>query len=225
MERYMTSQPSELTRLRRLPEKAVYDEVGIHAILDASNVVHLGCVLDGVPLVLPTLYAREGTSLLLHGSRSSRILRTALSMDRVAATVTLIDGIRVARSAFESSIAYRGVTLWGRCERVEDDEEARRCLDVLIDAVLPGRSREIRAALNREIALTSVVRFHIEEASAKVSAGFASDIEEDVETPVWAGIIPIVQHYGAAIDAPDGPVGRGEIPLPASVRKLVEGQS
>ena len=162
----MSYQPGDLTRLRRLPQKAVYDEDGINAILDATNIVHLGVVLDGVPLVLPTLYARDGKSLLLHGSRSSRILRTALKAERITATVTLVDGIRVARSAFESSMAYRGVSMWGRCELIEDDAQARQALDLLVDAVLPGRSREIRPSFDREVTLTSVVRFHIEEASA-----------------------------------------------------------
>jgi hypothetical protein len=216
----MRYEPSELTRLRRLPEKAVYDEAGINAILDVSNVVHLGYVLDGVPLVLPTLYAREGQSLLLHGSRSSRMLRTILAADRICATVTVIDGIRVARSAFESSIAYRGVSMWGRCELIDDDSQARSALDLLIDAVLPGRSQEIRRSTQREVSMTSVLRFHIEEASAKVSTGFADDADEDIETPVWAGIVPISQHYGQAIGVLDGPVGRGEVPVPASVLNL-----
>ena len=220
----MTNQPSDLTRLRRLPEKAVYDEEGINAILDATNIVHLGVVLDGVPLVLPTLYARDGRSLLVHGSRSSRILRTALKAERIAATVTLVDGIRVARSAFESSMAYRGVSMWGRCELFEDDAQARQALDLLVDAVLPGRSREIRPSFEREVNLTSVVRFHIEEASAKVSAGFADDIEEDIETDVWAGIVPIEHRFGDLIAAPDGPVGRGEVSAPESVLALYEGQ-
>ncbi len=220
----MTNQPSDLTRLRRLPEKAVYDEEGINAILDATNIVHLGVVLDGVPLVLPTLYARDGRSLLVHGSRSSRILRTALKAERIAATVTLVDGIRVARSAFESSMAYRGVSMWGRCELIEDDAQARQALDLLVDAVLPGRSREIRPSFEREVNLTSVVRFHIEEASAKVSAGFADDIEEDIETDVWAGIVPIEHRFGDLIAAPDGPVGRGEVSAPESVLALYEGQ-
>ena len=220
----MTNQPSDLTRLRRLPEKAVYDEEGINAILDATNIVHLGVVLDGVPLVLPTLYARDGRSLLVHGSRSSRILRTALKAERIAATVTLVDGIRVARSAFESSMAYRGVSMWGRCELIEDDAQARQALDLLVDAVLPGRSREIRPSFEREVNLTSVVRFHIEEASAKVSAGFADDIEEDIETDVWAGIVPIEHRFGDLIAAPDGPVGRGEVSVPESVLALYEGQ-
>ena len=220
----MTYQPSDLTRLRRLPQKAVYDEDGINAILDATNIVHLGVVLDGVPLVLPTLYARDGKSLLLHGSRSSRILRIALKAERITATVTLVDGIRVARSAFESSMAYRGVSMWGRCELIEDDAQARQALDLLVDAVLPGRSREIRPSFDREVTLTSVVRFHIEEASAKVSAGFADDIEEDIETDVWAGIVPIEHRFGHPIPAPDGPVGRGEISVPGSVLALYEGQ-
>ncbi len=220
----MSYQPGDLTRLRRLPQKAVYDEDGINAILDATNIVHLGVVLDGVPLVLPTLYARDGKSLLLHGSRSSRILRTALKAERITATVTLVDGIRVARSAFESSMAYRGVSMWGRCELIEDDAQARQALDLLVDAVLPGRSREIRPSFDREVTLTSVVRFHIEEASAKVSAGFADDIEEDIETDVWAGIVPIEHRFGLPIPAPDGPVGRGEISVPESVLALYEGQ-
>jgi nitroimidazol reductase NimA-like FMN-containing flavoprotein (pyridoxamine 5'-phosphate oxidase superfamily) len=221
----MTYEPSDLTRLRRLPEKAVYDEAGINAILDASNVVNIGYVLDGVPMVLPTLYVRDGHSLLVHGSRSSRMLRTILRAERMTATVTIIDGIRVARSAFESSMAYRGVSMWGHCELINDDVLARRALDRLIDAVLPGRSQEIRPSTEREVNLTSVLRFHIEEASAKVSAGFADDAEDDIETSVWAGVVPMTIRYGTAIAAPDGPVGRGEIPVPASVTRLLKDQA
>ena len=221
----MTYEPSDLTRLRRLPEKAVYDEAGMNAILDASNVGNIGYVLDGVPMVLPTLYVRDGRSLLVHGSRSSRMLRTILRAERMTATVTIIDGIRVARSAFESSMAYRGVSMWGHCELITDDVLARRALDRLIDAVLPGRSQEIRPSTEREVNLTSVLRFHIEEASAKVSAGFADDAEDDIETSVWAGVVPMTIRYGTAIDAPDGPVGRGEIPIPASVTRLLKDQA
>ena len=114
--------------------------------------------------------------------------------------------------------------MWGRCELIEDDAQARQALDLLVDAVLPGRSREIRPSFEREVNLTSVVRFHIEEASAKVSAGFADDIEEDIETDVWAGIVPIEHRFGDLIAAPDGPVGRGEVSAPESVLALYEGQ-
>lgn len=216
----MASEPSELTRLRRLPEKAVMDDEGIFAIVDASRLAHVGVVLDDVPVVLPTLVLRQGRTLLLHGSRSSRLLRAMLEAERLCVTVTVVDGLIVARSAFESSVAYRSAVLFGCAERIDDEAEKLAALDALTDGVIPGRTAELRRPSASELRRTTVLRFTIEEASGKVGDGWPTDEPSDVESPVWAGTVPLERRWGVPSPAPDGAVGRGEVDLPASIGRL-----
>lgn len=208
---------SDLSRLRRLPELGSYDRAVIYPLLDATSVCHVGTIVEGTPLVLPSLHVRDGDSLLIHGSRSSRLLRSMTDLDRVCVSVTLVDGLIVARSSFNSSVAYRSVTVFGPAAKVEGAEERRRALDLLIDGILPGRSGEVRASTPPELRRTTVLRVGIEEASAKVSEGPPEDDPEDVDGGAWAGVLPQRVVLDSPVPASDGAVGRGEIDLPPSV--------
>ena len=211
---------STQSRVRRQPQVARYDQASIYQILDAATLCSVGVLVDGAPLVLTTIFCRDEDSLIVHGSQSALLLRSMLSTPKVCISVTLFDGLIVARSAFNSSMAYRSVVLFGRAELIEDPVEAERALDRLTDAVLPGRTSEVRRPLETELARTSAVRFWIDEASAKVSLGPPSDELEDLEGDTWAGVVPVMTNYGAPIAAVDGRMGREAIELPASVRRL-----
>ena len=210
---------TERSRVRRLPELASYDADVVHAIFDATSVCHVGTIVDGAPLVLPSLHVRRGDTLLLHGSRSSRLLRSMVELPTVSVAATLVDGLIVARSTFNSSIAYRSAVVFGPARLLGDDERAA-ALDDLIDGILPGRSSEVRSSSAVELRRTAVVEVVIEEASAKLSAGPPEDDPDDIASAVWAGVVPLEVAWGEPIDAPDGAVGRGEVPVADSVRRL-----
>jgi nitroimidazol reductase NimA-like FMN-containing flavoprotein (pyridoxamine 5'-phosphate oxidase superfamily) len=214
---------TDLSRIRRLPELAAYDRETIFRIIDATTLCHVGTIVEGRPLVLPSLHVRDGDTLLLHGSRSSRLLRSIVDLDSVCVTITLVDGIIVARSAFNSSIAYRSVAVFGPATLVTEPQEKAEALERLIDGIIPGRSGEVRASTESELNRTSIVRIAIDEASAKVSVGPPQDDEGDVAGSAWAGVIPQRTVLDGPIPAPDGAVGRGLIGLPDSVRRLIEG--
>jgi nitroimidazol reductase NimA-like FMN-containing flavoprotein (pyridoxamine 5'-phosphate oxidase superfamily) len=212
--------PGEHTRVRRLPEKARYDATVINAILDEARLCHVAAIIDGRAVAQPTLHAREGRVLYLHGNRSNGFMRAVLECGEAFVTVTIYDGLRLARSGFESSIAYRSVTLIGPASEITDEGEKRRVLDLFVDAILPGRASEIRVMNDRELNLTLVVRVEINEASAKVSAGPTEDSDEDVDLPIWSGTVPAHLHFDPAQPSRDGAMANGEIALPESVRRL-----
>jgi nitroimidazol reductase NimA-like FMN-containing flavoprotein (pyridoxamine 5'-phosphate oxidase superfamily) len=208
--------------VRRLPEKAHYDDESVFSIIDAALMCHVAGVVQGVAMALPTLHHREGRTLYLHGSKSNALLRSVLDAGVASASVTIYDGIRLARSGFESSIAYRSVVVVGATREVTDVREKLRVLDGFIDEVVPGRSSEARAISEREVHLTMVVAISIDEASAKVSAGPASDEPEDAALAIWAGVIPARVVYGQPVPARDGAMSTGDVAVPESVRRLVE---
>jgi hypothetical protein len=216
--------PTDRTRVKRAPGKARYDEETVHAIIDAVAFCHVGVSLggDGEVVVLPFLHAREGNVVLLHGSRSNALLRAMTATPRVCAAFTSFEGMRVARTAFESSVTYRSAVVFGSATLVDDPDEKLRALDVLTDAVLPGRTAEIRRPNDRELALTTVVALSIVEASAKVSAGPTDDEPEDKASDVWAGDVPAALAYLPPVPATDGALASGTIAVPASVRALLE---
>ncbi len=213
------------TRLRRLPELGSYDADVVYGILDATSICHVGTIVDDTPMVLPMLHVRHENRLLIHGSRSNRLLRSMTELDAVCVTVTLNDGLIVARSTFNSSVAYRSAVVFGKARLLENDAESSAALDRLIVGVLPGRSREVRPSHDSEMARTSVVEVLIEEASAKISVGPPDDDDEDVETDVWAGVLHGEFVYTGVTSAPDGPVGRGEVDVAASVTRLLRDNS
>lgn len=198
----MSSFPStERTTIGRLPERGSQDRDVAHAILDEGVVCHVGLAADHGPVVIPTTYARQGEHLLIHGSPAATWLRTAGKGTPICVTVTLVDALVLARSAFHHSMNYRSVVVFGTAERVEDPAEKAAALDAFVEHIVPGRTAEIRPMTEVEIKQTIVLRLPLEEASVKIRAHGVSDDEEDYALPdVWAGLIPMTTTFGAPID-------------------------
>jgi uncharacterized protein len=184
-------QRTERTRLRRLPERAAYDRDTVHAILDEGFICHVGFVLDGQPFVIPTGYVRAADTLYLHGSTGSRLgLRPGMD---VCVTVTLLDGLVLARSAFHHSMNYRSVVVLGRTRALTGPDEKEAALRALVEHIVPGRSDAVRGADRRELAATAVLALPLAEVSAKVRTGPPVDDEPDYDLPIWAGVLPLRQ--------------------------------
>jgi nitroimidazol reductase NimA-like FMN-containing flavoprotein (pyridoxamine 5'-phosphate oxidase superfamily) len=188
--------PSERTRVRRLSERGAYERGQIDAILDAGLVCHLGFVHDGHPFVIPTLYGRVGDEVFVHGSSASRMLRTLKDGVDACLTVTLVDGLVLARSIFHHSINYRSVVVLGRAVEVTDPDEKLRALESFGERILPGRWAEVRPPTRQELKATSILRLPLDEASAKLREGPPKDEEEDYDLEVWAGVIPLALRAG-----------------------------
>lgn len=188
--------------IRRLPEKAVHDRGVIDAILDEGYVCHVGYLIDGRPVVIPTLYVRDHDTILLHGSTSSGISAAARRNSPLSIAVTLVDGLVVARSGFESSVNYRSVVVHGQGDVLEGTAH-RRALDLMVEGLIPGRLADIREPSDIEMRQTAVVAVPIDLVSAKVSQGPPEDDPTDIGTGVWAGVIPVTTTYGAPIASPD----------------------
>ncbi|GAB2829659.1 pyridoxamine 5'-phosphate oxidase family protein [Streptomyces chlorus] len=202
--------PTERTVPTRSPDRAAYDRDLVHAILDEGYVCHLGFVRDDVPVVLPTLYARVAERLYVHGSTGSRPLRAAGLADPglpVCLTVTHVDGLVLARSAFHHSINYRSVVVHGLAYDVTDPEEKRQALDALVDHVVPGRAADSRPANKKELAATAVIRLDLTEVSAKLRTGGVNEEPEDLALPHWAGVVPLTRTYGTPLADPALPTG------------------
>ncbi|WP_149550542.1 pyridoxamine 5'-phosphate oxidase family protein [Streptomyces marokkonensis] len=201
-----TYPPTERTVPTRSPDRAAYDRELVHAILDEGYVCHLGFVRDGAPVVLPTLYCRVGEVLYVHGSTGSRPLRAAGRADQglpVCLTVTHVDGLVLARSAFHHSVNYRSVVVHGLAYDVTDPEEKRQALDALVDHVVPGRAADSRPASKKELAATAVIRLELDEVSAKLRTGGVNDEPEDLALPHWAGVVPLSKGYDTPLADPD----------------------
>lgn len=186
------------TRLRRMPERGQYDQATVHAILDAGTVAHVGVLIDGAPVVIPTAYWRVGEDVLVHAARATRFARALRSGQRASLTVTLLDGWVLARSGFNHSVNYRSVMLFAVPEEVEDAESKNRLLDALIERIVPGRAALVRPATAKELAATAVFRLPLAEVSAKLRSGPPEDDEADLDWPVWAGVIPLALTAAAA---------------------------
>lgn len=194
-----TYTPTARTRVRRLSKRAVYDKAPVHAILDEGFVCHVGFVQDGEPFVIPTLYARSGETLYMHGSGASRMLKTLAQGVAVCVTVTLVDGYVLARSAFHHSMNYRSVTVLGRARLVSDLQEKLRALRAITDHIVPRRWDEVREPNELEMRQTVVLALPLEEVAAKVRVGPPVDDEEDYSLPVWAGVIPMHTRLGEPV--------------------------
>ena len=193
-------QRTERTRVRRLPERGAYDRATVHAILDEGFICHVGFVADGQPYVIPTGYARVGETVFLHGSTGSRLgLRPGMD---VCVTVTLLDGLVLARSAFHHSMNYRSVMAIGRTRPVTDPEEKDAALRALVEHIVPGRSDAVRGGDHRELAATAVLALPLDEVSAKVRTGPPSDDEPDYALPIWAGVLPLALTPGEPASDP-----------------------
>lgn len=199
-------EPTDRTVPTRGRPKARYDRETVHSILDQAYVCHLGFVRDGAPVVLPTLFGRVGETLYVHGSTGSRPLLAAGKADPglpVCLTVTHVDGLVLARSAFHHSINYRSVVVHGIAYQVTDEDECRMALDALVDHVVPGRSADSRPANAKELAATAVIRLDLTEVSAKVRTGGPNDDAEDLGLPFWSGVVPVAPAYGTPVPAAD----------------------
>ncbi len=205
------------TKLTRLPELGSRDRTVLDALLDEALVCHVGLVVEGHPVVIPTAVARDGDRILLHGSTGSGWMRTVAGGAAVSVAVTEVDGLVVARSAFESSMLYRSAVIFGVCS-VLDGVEKRRAVDVLTEALIPGRVAEVRAPTAKELAATLVLALPLERWSLKISDGWPEDPPEDVEGPAWAGVIPRQSLYAEPRPAPDLRAG---IETPPSVHGSV----
>src|SRR5690349_8953043 len=183
--------PSERTRVARLPKRGAYDRETIYKILDEAFVCHVGFVVDGQPFVIPTNFGRVGDTVYLHGSAASRMLRTLSGGIPVCVTVTLVDGIVLARSAFHHSVNYRSVVILGTAKLVEDPAEKMEALRLFTEHIMKGRWDEIRWPNEQELKGTTVLALPLEEVSAKVRVGGPVDDEEDYSLPVWAGVLPL----------------------------------
>jgi hypothetical protein len=188
--------PTPRTAVHRLKKRAVYDKTVVHAILDEGFVCHIGFVIEAQPYVIPTLYARQGDCLYFHGAMASRMLRTLASGVDVCLTVTLVDGLVLARSAFHHSMNYRSVVVLGQARLVQDPEERLRALELITDHAVPNRWAEVRGPNELELKQTSVLALSLREVSAKVRTGPPLDDEQDYSLPIWAGVVPIENHVG-----------------------------
>jgi nitroimidazol reductase NimA-like FMN-containing flavoprotein (pyridoxamine 5'-phosphate oxidase superfamily) len=196
------SAPSARTRLVREPDRAVYDRAAAYKILDEGFICHVGFVADGQPFVIPTGYGRVGDNLYIHGSAASRMLRRLDEGIPVCVTVTLLDGLVLARSIFNHSMNYRSVMILGTARAVDDPKEKLEALRLLSEHILPGRWVESRQPNEKELKATLVMRLPIEEFSAKVRQGPPIDDEEDYGFPTWAGVIPLEVVPGKPINDP-----------------------
>lgn len=208
------------TRVTRLPEKQDTSRGGLDALLDSTPLATVALVRDGHPVIFPTGFARIGDEVVIHGSTGSPWLRALATGVAAAVSVTTLEGVVVARSAFESSFRYRSAAIFGVFEAVPDAEK-RRYLDALTESFIPGRVAELRASNRKEVAATLVLKVPIGEDnwSLKFSAGWPEDPDEDIAGEAWAGVVPMAVTHGVPLPAPDLTPG---IPLPESVRALAD---
>lgn len=199
--------PTERTKLRRRPTRGHYDSETVFRILDEAFVCHVGFSVESQPYVIPTTFGRVGRTLYIHGSAMSRMLRALADGVQVCVTVTLVDGLVFARSAFHNSMNYRSVVILGRALPVESSEEKLEALQAFTEHVMPGRWKEIRPPTEQELKGTSVLRLPLEEVSAKVRTGPPIDDEEDYAMRVWAGVLPLALTCGTPQTADRVPVG------------------
>ena len=203
--------PTQRTQVRRLPVRGVYDKAQVHAILDEGFICHVGFMVDDQPYVIPTAYARSGEQIYIHGSSASRMMRVGASQEiDLCLTVTLVDGLVLARSAFHTSINYRSVLVLGKARLVTDVIEKRQALRSFTNHVIDGRWEQAKQPNEQELKATSVLSLPLEEVSAKIRTGPPVDDNEDYALPVWGGVVPVIQKLGDPV--PDGRVLEGISP-------------
>jgi nitroimidazol reductase NimA-like FMN-containing flavoprotein (pyridoxamine 5'-phosphate oxidase superfamily) len=204
-------QPTERTRLKRLPQRGSYDRETVYQIIDNALFCHVGFVHNQTPFVVPTLHVRIGEQLYVHGSAASRMLRTAADGVALCVTVTHVDGLILARSAFHHSINYRSAVVLGVAQEVSDPDTKLGALHALVEHVFPGRWQDARPPHPKELAATSVLSLPITEASAKIRTGGPGDDAEDYALPIWAGVVPLKMVTGAPV-ADERLMGGVELP-------------
>ncbi len=187
---------SKQNRVRQLPDKGHYDKAVVHRILDEGLVAHVAFIQNGSPVVVPMIYGREGETLFLHGARKARVIRLLEETDQACVNVTLLDGIVVARSTFNSSMNYRSVTVFGRPCFVQDREQKLHSMKIISEHTIPGRWAEARDSHEREIKMAGVIAMEIDTAAAKISSGMPEDEDDDYNIAIWAGVLPITLTIG-----------------------------
>jgi nitroimidazol reductase NimA-like FMN-containing flavoprotein (pyridoxamine 5'-phosphate oxidase superfamily) len=212
--------PRARHEVQRIKDRARYDRESAYAILDAGFLAHTGFVVDGQPFVIPMLYARREDALLLHGSIASRLINKLGEGVEACVSMTLIDGLVLARSHFHHSANYRSVVAFGRATLVTDAQRKIDALAHFVDAMLPGRAAESRPPDKNELAATAVLHFSIVDISAKIRGGGPKDDKADLELPHWAGVVPAALRYGAPLPADDCP-----LEVPESVRRLLANEA
>lgn len=206
---------TERTTVKRIPKRGAYDRETIDAILDEAFICHVGFVVDGQPYVIPTGYARDGDRIYIHGSAASRMLRELAGGVDVCVTVTIVDGLVLARSAFHHSMNYRSVVILGKAVLITDEHEKVHALEALSEQFLTGRWAEVRQPTARELKATSVLKLQIDEASAKIRSGPPVDDDEDYELDIWAGVLPLSLLRGEPV--PDERL-KAHVGLPPSLK-------
>jgi nitroimidazol reductase NimA-like FMN-containing flavoprotein (pyridoxamine 5'-phosphate oxidase superfamily) len=191
---------SKANKVRQLREKASYDRETINRVLDAGLVAHVAFVQDGKPVVVPMIYGRDGDTILLHGARKARVIKLLEQTEQACLNVTLLDGIVYARSAFNSSMEYRSVTVFGTPRLVEGSDAKLQAMRIISEHTMPGRWDELRESHDREVKMTGVIALEIDTASAKISDDGVEDEAEDYEIPIWAGVLPITSTTGSLVD-------------------------
>ncbi len=207
--------PTDRTKVRRLPDRGSFDRALVNEVVDEAYIAHVGFVVDGEPRVLPMTYGRDGDVLYLHGAVGNAMLRASRDAE-VCVTITLLDGLVLARSAFHHSMNYRSVVLLGTATAVEDEGAKRHAFDVIVEHVLPGRSQVARPSSASELRKTLVLHLPIEEGSAKVRTGGPIDDEEDMDLPVWAGVVPL--RLAASAPVQDEHQTPANLPVPVPTR-------
>ena len=211
----MTFPVTDRTKLKRLPKRGHFDRETVYGILDEGFICHVGFAVDGKPVVIPTGYARVDDKLYIHGSQASRMLRTLADGIDACVTVTLLDGLVLARSAFHHSMNYRSVVVFGRATLVDEPQEKMTALVALSEHIIRGRWNDVREPTDVEMKLTTVLCLPLEEASAKIRTGPPLDDEEDYSLPMWAGVLPLKLTAGEPINDPRLPE---DVPVPDYVR-------
>ena len=211
---------SKTNKVRQLREKAAYDKKTVHAILDSALFASVAFVQGGSPVVVPMIHGRDGETIYLHGARKARAVRLLKTTDRACLNVTHVDGLVLARSAFNSSMNYRSATVFGKPTLVSTDEEKLHGMRVISEHLMPGRWDELREPLEKEIKMTGVIALEIESASAKVSSKMPNDEDEDYDIPIWAGVLPLRSTFTTLQD--DGRIHAGV--EPSAVIRALEGK-
>lgn len=210
---------SNRNRVKRISNKSDYSKETVHAIIDEALFCHLGIIHDGKPVVIPTIHARMGDQIVFHGSNASRLLKIS-NNNEICVTITLLDGLVMARSLFNSSMNYRSAVIFGKGEIIKDHDERMAAFKSITDHIAPGRWDDARQPNNSELKQTSVVRMPIDEASAKISVGPPDDEDEDYALDYWAGVIPINQTYG---EPESDPILQEGITIPGYLKNYCRG--
>lgn len=193
---------TDLNKVRRLAKRGQYDKETIYKIIDEALICHVGFVQDDQPFVIPTIHARLDDEIILHGAAANRMLKHIAAGNPLCVTVTLIDGLVIARSVFHSSMNYRSAVLFGKGRALETDREKLRALEAITEHIARGRWKDARQPTKKELDATTVLEMTIESASAKVRTGPPNDDEEDYRLPIWAGVLPLEQRALAPIADP-----------------------